>query len=162
MVEVRTSATPSWQEGEDLPVIAIDSFRHMYLFPDTNDLKLTLKVMFAATIEHVLALKHKYELEKIEAETKARAKAARENRQKEGIFHPYDPVAHRLESLFIPEYRHITPVKLFSSNDLRARNSYEELPLEVYKSYLKKLKSQNKSKKNKGISFLHVMFFALW
>ncbi|EPB68711.1 ATPase, AAA family [Ancylostoma ceylanicum] len=33
-----------------------------------------------ATIEHELALKHKYELEKIEAETKARAKAARENR----------------------------------------------------------------------------------
>ncbi|EGT39534.1 hypothetical protein CAEBREN_15674 [Caenorhabditis brenneri] len=32
------------------------------------------------TIEHELALKHKYELEKIEAETKARAKAARENR----------------------------------------------------------------------------------
>ncbi|EYC13962.1 hypothetical protein Y032_0042g628 [Ancylostoma ceylanicum] len=66
------------------------------------------------------------------------------------IFHPYDPVAYRLEPLFIPEYRHIRPVKLFSSNDLRARNSYEELPLEVYKSYLKKLKSQNKSKKNKG------------
>ncbi|KIH65874.1 hypothetical protein ANCDUO_03802 [Ancylostoma duodenale] len=70
MVEVRTSATPSWQEGEDLPVIAIDSFRHMYLFPPTT----------STTIEHVLALKHKYELEKIEAETKARAKAARENR----------------------------------------------------------------------------------
>ncbi|VDO64942.1 unnamed protein product [Haemonchus placei] len=33
-----------------------------------------------ATIEHELALKHKYELEKIEAETRARAKAARENR----------------------------------------------------------------------------------
>ncbi|KHJ84900.1 hypothetical protein OESDEN_15380, partial [Oesophagostomum dentatum] len=33
-----------------------------------------------STIEHELALKHKYELEKIEAETKARAKAARENR----------------------------------------------------------------------------------
>lgn len=33
-----------------------------------------------ATIEHELALKHKYDLEKIEAETRARAKAARENR----------------------------------------------------------------------------------
>ncbi|VDM62803.1 unnamed protein product [Angiostrongylus costaricensis] len=33
-----------------------------------------------ATIEHELALKHKYELEKIEVETRARAKAARENR----------------------------------------------------------------------------------
>lgn len=36
--------------------------------------------MFAATIEHELALKHKYDLEKVEAETRARAKAARENR----------------------------------------------------------------------------------
>ncbi|KHN80083.1 ATPase family AAA domain-containing protein 3-B [Toxocara canis] len=33
-----------------------------------------------ATIEHELALKHKYDLEKVEAETRARAKAARENR----------------------------------------------------------------------------------
>ncbi|PAV63701.1 hypothetical protein WR25_07809 [Diploscapter pachys] len=33
-----------------------------------------------ATIEHELSLKHKYELEKIEAQTKAQAKAARENR----------------------------------------------------------------------------------
>lgn len=39
-----------------------------------------MKTPFVATIEHELALKHKYELEKIEAETKARAKAARENR----------------------------------------------------------------------------------
>uniref|UniRef100_A0A1I7X574 Robl_LC7 domain-containing protein n=1 Tax=Heterorhabditis bacteriophora TaxID=37862 RepID=A0A1I7X574_HETBA len=35
---------------------------------------------FDCTIEHELALKHKYELDKIEAETRARAKAARENR----------------------------------------------------------------------------------
>lgn len=33
-----------------------------------------------ATIEHELALKHKYDLEKVEAETHARAKAARDNR----------------------------------------------------------------------------------
>ncbi|KAK6103428.1 ATPase family AAA domain-containing protein 3B [Brugia pahangi] len=33
-----------------------------------------------ATIEHELALKHKYDLEKVEAETNARAKAARQNR----------------------------------------------------------------------------------
>uniref|UniRef100_A0A1I8AKG7 AAA domain-containing protein n=1 Tax=Steinernema glaseri TaxID=37863 RepID=A0A1I8AKG7_9BILA len=33
-----------------------------------------------ATIEHELALKHKYDLEKVEAQTKAQAKAARENR----------------------------------------------------------------------------------
>ncbi|CAJ0606780.1 unnamed protein product [Cylicocyclus nassatus] len=65
------------------------------------------------------------------------------------IFHPYDPVAYRLEPLFIPEYRHIRPVKLFSSSDLRARNPYEDIPLEVYKSYLKKLKNESK-KKNKA------------
>ncbi|KIH51331.1 hypothetical protein ANCDUO_18584, partial [Ancylostoma duodenale] len=39
--------------------------------------------------------------------------------QNEGIFPPYDPVAYRLKPLFIPEYRHIRPVKLFSSDDLR-------------------------------------------
>ncbi|CAJ0931807.1 unnamed protein product, partial [Mesorhabditis belari] len=33
-----------------------------------------------STIEHELALKHRYDLEKIDAETKARAKAARDNR----------------------------------------------------------------------------------
>ncbi|TMS35462.1 hypothetical protein L596_002860 [Steinernema carpocapsae] len=33
-----------------------------------------------STIEHELALKHKYDLEKVEAQTKAQAKAARENR----------------------------------------------------------------------------------
>ncbi|KAL3994766.1 ATPase family AAA domain-containing protein 3 [Acanthocheilonema viteae] len=38
------------------------------------------EAMRKATIEHELALKHKYDLEKVEAETHARAKAARENR----------------------------------------------------------------------------------
>uniref|UniRef100_A0A0R3RPT7 AAA domain-containing protein n=1 Tax=Elaeophora elaphi TaxID=1147741 RepID=A0A0R3RPT7_9BILA len=38
------------------------------------------EAMRKATIEHELALKHKYDLEKVEAETYARAKAARENR----------------------------------------------------------------------------------
>lgn len=65
------------------------------------------------------------------------------------IFHPYDPVAYRLEPLFTPEYRYIRPIKLFTSNDLRARNPYEELPLEIHKSYLKKVKNDNKSKKIK-------------
>ncbi|VDK24079.1 unnamed protein product, partial [Anisakis simplex] len=32
------------------------------------------------TIEHELALKHKYDLEKVEAATRAQAKAARENK----------------------------------------------------------------------------------
>ncbi|CAB3404688.1 unnamed protein product [Caenorhabditis bovis] len=64
------------------------------------------------------------------------------------IFHPYDPVAYRLEPFFCPEYKHIRPIKLFSSTDLRGRASYDHLPLDVYKHYLKKLKSQ--SKKGKG------------
>lgn len=34
----------------------------------------------SATIEHELALKHKYDLEKIEAGTRAKAEAARANR----------------------------------------------------------------------------------
>ncbi|CAD6199751.1 unnamed protein product [Caenorhabditis auriculariae] len=63
------------------------------------------------------------------------------------IFHPYDPVAYRLEPFFAPEYRHIRPLKLFSSTDLRGRASYDSLPLEVYKQYMKKLKNQNKKKK---------------
>uniref|UniRef100_A0A8R1DZ92 DDHD domain-containing protein n=2 Tax=Caenorhabditis japonica TaxID=281687 RepID=A0A8R1DZ92_CAEJA len=65
------------------------------------------------------------------------------------IFHPYDPVAYRLEPFFAPEYKHIRPIKLFSSSDLRGRASYDSLPLDVYKHYLKKLKNQNKNKKNK-------------
>ncbi|VDP24679.1 unnamed protein product, partial [Onchocerca flexuosa] len=38
------------------------------------------EAMRKATVEHELALKHKYDLEKVQAETHARAKAARENR----------------------------------------------------------------------------------
>ncbi|PIC43966.1 hypothetical protein B9Z55_004501 [Caenorhabditis nigoni] len=62
------------------------------------------------------------------------------------IFHPYDPVAYRLEPFFTPEYKHIRPIKLFSHSDLRARASYADLPMVVYKHYLKKLKNQKTSK----------------
>ncbi|PIC43986.1 hypothetical protein B9Z55_004513 [Caenorhabditis nigoni] len=65
------------------------------------------------------------------------------------IFHPYDPVAYRLEPFFTPEYKHIRPIKLFSQADLRARASYADLPLDVYKHYLKKLKNQKKAKNGK-------------
>lgn len=41
---------------------------------------IVLVATVSATIEHELALKHKYDLERVEAETYARAKAARENR----------------------------------------------------------------------------------
>lgn len=36
--------------------------------------------IFLATIEHELQLRHKFDLERIQAEVKAKAKAARENR----------------------------------------------------------------------------------
>lgn len=39
-----------------------------------------ISLQFLATIEHELALKHKYELDKIDAQTRSQAKAARENR----------------------------------------------------------------------------------
>uniref|UniRef100_A0A1I7U5K7 DDHD domain-containing protein n=1 Tax=Caenorhabditis tropicalis TaxID=1561998 RepID=A0A1I7U5K7_9PELO len=64
------------------------------------------------------------------------------------IFHPYDPVAYRLEPFFTPEYKHIRPIKLFSNADLRGRLTYENLPLDVYKHYLKKLKNQKKKNKD--------------
>lgn len=35
------------------------------------------------------------------------------------VFHPYDPVAYRLEPLFAAEWKNIRPLKLFSYNDLR-------------------------------------------
>lgn len=37
-------------------------------------------LLFLATIEHELQLRHKYDLERIEADVRAKAKAARENR----------------------------------------------------------------------------------
>ncbi|PAV63267.1 hypothetical protein WR25_21561 isoform A [Diploscapter pachys] len=64
------------------------------------------------------------------------------------IFHPYDPVAYRLEPFFASEYRHIRPVRVYAVNDLRARNCYDNVELEVYKAYMKKLKNQAKAKKN--------------
>ena len=35
------------------------------------------------------------------------------------VFHPYDPVAYRLEPLFAAEWKNIRPLKLFTYNDLR-------------------------------------------
>lgn len=66
------------------------------------------------------------------------------------IFHPYDPVAYRLEPFFAPEYRHIRPVKIFANTDGRGKASYEQVPLDVYKHYLKKLKNQKSKKKSEN------------
>uniref|UniRef100_A0A1I7VL60 DDHD domain-containing protein n=1 Tax=Loa loa TaxID=7209 RepID=A0A1I7VL60_LOALO len=46
------------------------------------------------------------------------------------IFHPYDPVAYRLEPLVHKQYRLIRPIKLFSSIDLRSLRDYALLPPE--------------------------------
>ncbi|CAJ0581594.1 unnamed protein product, partial [Mesorhabditis spiculigera] len=64
------------------------------------------------------------------------------------VFHPYDPVAYRLEPLFAPEYRHVRPVKIFTASDFRGRDPYDELPMELHKAYLKKMKHANKAKKD--------------
>ncbi|VDK32720.1 unnamed protein product, partial [Anisakis simplex] len=46
------------------------------------------------------------------------------------VFHPYDPVAYRLEPLIHTNYQLIKPVKLFTSIDLRALGDYDQLSLE--------------------------------
>ncbi|KAI1728276.1 DDHD domain-containing protein [Ditylenchus destructor] len=59
------------------------------------------------------------------------------------IFHPYDPVAYRLEPLFHDNYRHIRPLKLLSYGD--AKQCYNDMPYEVHRSYAKKKKKGNKN-----------------
>uniref|UniRef100_A0A914Z016 DDHD domain-containing protein n=1 Tax=Panagrolaimus superbus TaxID=310955 RepID=A0A914Z016_9BILA len=66
------------------------------------------------------------------------------------IFHPYDPVAYRLEPLYDSHYKHIRPVKLFYYGDDRAKQPYAKLPYELHKSYVRKLKKQQKKAKEKS------------
>uniref|UniRef100_A0A915EM69 DDHD domain-containing protein n=1 Tax=Ditylenchus dipsaci TaxID=166011 RepID=A0A915EM69_9BILA len=54
------------------------------------------------------------------------------------IFHPYDPVAFRLEPLFHENYRYIRPLKILSYGE--AKQSYDEMTYQCHKSYLKKKK----------------------
>ncbi|CEF70686.1 Phospholipase DDHD1 [Strongyloides ratti] len=61
------------------------------------------------------------------------------------IFHPLDPVAYRLEPMFHYLYKYIKPVKLFPSTDERSYNSSYKLPLEMIKSFYKKLKQEKAS-----------------
>ncbi|EJW85977.1 hypothetical protein WUBG_03111 [Wuchereria bancrofti] len=65
------------------------------------------------------------------------------------IFHPYDPVAYRLEPLVHKQYRLIRPIKLFSSVDLRSLRDYALLPPEINKAYIKKIKIKEKIGKEK-------------
>ncbi|KAM3718320.1 Intracellular phospholipase [Dirofilaria immitis] len=62
------------------------------------------------------------------------------------IFHPYDPVAYRLEPLVHKQYRLIRPIKLFASVDLRSLRDYALLPPEINKAYIKKIKIKEKEK----------------
>ncbi|KAE9555422.1 hypothetical protein FO519_001359 [Halicephalobus sp. NKZ332] len=62
------------------------------------------------------------------------------------IFHPYDPVAYRLEPLYDEHYRYVRPMKLFSYSDERARKPYANTPYDLHKSYLRKLKKEQKNK----------------
>ncbi|CAG9535362.1 unnamed protein product [Cercopithifilaria johnstoni] len=65
------------------------------------------------------------------------------------IFHPYDPVAYRLEPLVHKQYRLIRPIKLFSSIDLRSLRDYALLLPEINKAYIKKIKINEKVEKEK-------------
>lgn len=56
------------------------------------------------------------------------------------IFHPYDPIAYRLEPLFHENYRYIRPLKLFSYHD--SKHSYSNNLFECHKSYLKRKKKE--------------------
>lgn len=60
------------------------------------------------------------------------------------IFHPYDPVAYRLEPLFHENYRHIRPVKI-SGYAEGIRLAYENLAMECHKSFLKRKKKEDKA-----------------
>lgn len=65
------------------------------------------------------------------------------------VFHPYDPVAYRLEPLYASELKDIRPVKLFAYTDLRSKKNYDDITPDVYKNYMKKKKAaERKGMKN--------------
>ncbi|MFH4979635.1 hypothetical protein AB6A40_006344 [Gnathostoma spinigerum] len=68
------------------------------------------------------------------------------------IFHPYDPVAYRLEPLRHESYRLIRAPKLYSALDPRSKDDYDIAPLEIHKSYMKKLKAKEKEEKEGPLS----------
>ncbi|GMR36457.1 hypothetical protein PMAYCL1PPCAC_06652 [Pristionchus mayeri] len=65
------------------------------------------------------------------------------------VFHPYDPVAYRLEPLYASELKDIRPVKLFAYTDQRSKKNYDDITPDVYKNYMKKKKAaERKGMKN--------------
>ena len=60
------------------------------------------------------------------------------------IFHPYDPVAYRLEPLFNSNYKLIRPARILNSSD--SNRDYDKLPYELHKSYMKKMRKELKKK----------------
>lgn len=65
------------------------------------------------------------------------------------IFHPYDPVAYRLEPMFHENYKHIKPLKLFGYMD--AIKSYENVILECHSKYLQKCKKRKKQELKEAV-----------
>jgi len=53
------------------------------------------------------------------------------------IFHPYDPIAYRLEPLFHKSYKNVRPVRIFSYSE--CDKDYEKLEPELRLSYLMKM-----------------------
>lgn len=58
------------------------------------------------------------------------------------LFHPYDPVAYRLEPLFHSNYKLVRPARVFSYSE--SNRDYEKVPFELHKSYLKKMRKEAK------------------
>lgn len=58
------------------------------------------------------------------------------------VFHPYDPVAYRLEPMYHSNYKNIRPVKLFNYSEVN--RDYNKLGFDCHKSYLKKRKKAAK------------------
>lgn len=66
------------------------------------------------------------------------------------IFHPYDPVAYRLEPLYHSNYKFVRPGRIFSSSE--SNRDYDNLPFELHKSYLKKVRKEAKKKSKEKTS----------
>jgi hypothetical protein len=58
------------------------------------------------------------------------------------IFHPYDPVAYRLEPLFHQNYKLIRPAKILTYSD--SNRDYDKMSFELHKGYMKKMRKEAK------------------
>ncbi|KAI6190498.1 BMA-IPLA-1, isoform c [Aphelenchoides bicaudatus] len=66
------------------------------------------------------------------------------------IFHPYDPVAYRLEPLFHKNYKLVRPARIFSYSE--TNRDYDKVAFELHKSYLKKMRKEAKQKQKQDSS----------